>query len=97
MGHQIDQYHSLSCDGRTENLVQPQCTTRSKGGWDYDQMIKEAEKVGWFTKGKGKPAFCPAHAPASPEPEAAEVRTSRRTAAKTDPVPVEPAAWTDQP
>lgn len=95
MGHLIDQYHSLTCDGRTGNLVQPQCTTRSEGGWNYELMVKEAEKLGWVQK--GKQAFCPAHAPASPEPVAAEVRAGRKSSPKADPAPVESSPWTDQP
>lgn len=95
MGHQIDQYHSLSCDGRTGNLVQPQCTTRSEGDWNYDLMVKEAEKLGWVQK--GKQAFCRQHAPASPEPVASDTKPPRKTVAKSDPAPVEPSSWTDQP
>lgn len=97
MTHLTDTYHSLGCDARVDNLVQPTCTTRSPGDWDYDRMVKNVEKLGWASKGRQN--FCPAHAPASPEPVATDVRPSRRNATKPEPEqsPVDTAAWTDQP
>jgi hypothetical protein len=70
-------YFNLECDGPARTLLQDHCTTTSKGGWNKEEVLEDAEARGWSVSGRNK--LCPEHAAdaAPPAESPAPVRKSR--------------------
>jgi hypothetical protein len=51
-------YYDISCSGKLDNLVQPDCPARSAGGFnDTESVAQQAKTEGWTFPGKR--ALCP--------------------------------------
>lgn len=68
-------YFNLECDGPARTLLQDHCTTTSKGGWNKEEVLEDAEARGWSVSGRNK--LCPEHAADVAAP-AAEVAAPAR-------------------
>lgn len=75
-------YNWLTCNGRVDNLIQPQCPAVSPGGFDNpDLVVKTALTLGWTESG-GK-HYCPAHSSGTVLP--LEPRAPRKSRTKSAP------------
>lgn len=87
---QTDHYYSLTCNGRVNNVVSPNCGATSDGRWhDAELMEKEAEQAGWTKTTRGH--LCPnCSRAASATVEAAETKPRKTRVKPTPPDPQTP-------
>jgi hypothetical protein len=61
MSKQSVQYHYLTCDGVTGNILVPACPAVSAGGTDEQEVSTRASSHGWTIT--DRKSYCPQHTP----------------------------------
>ena len=68
-------YYELTCNGKLDNLRQPDCLAVSNGGFVEEDVVKAALERGWTESGKGHK--CPGCSFTASAQVAAPVRKTR--------------------
>lgn len=46
-------YYEITCNGKIDNIRHPDCPSVSRGGFDQEDVVKQALERGWTESGKG--------------------------------------------
>ena len=85
-------YYDITCSGRIDNIRQPNCPAVSKGGFNSEEVVKQALERGWTEKGSTN-YLCPGCSYIAPDVPVVQARKPRQ---KSNPPVAMPEQWDGQ-